>query len=290
MKTPGLLVEPGWVAEHLYHPGVRIIDVRWSPTGRTAVAQRLFEDGHIPGAAFLDIDRDLSGTPFQDGPGRHPLPTPSRFADTMARCGVDDEMYLVVYDDMQGSVAARLWWMLWDTGRQVSMLDGGLKAWVDDGGKLERGPAEKRETTLFSTVPWPGDRVVGADAVEVTLNARSAPVIDVRAAERYRGETEPFDPVAGHIPGALSAPWTGNLDPTTGKFLSPEKLRERYAALGVTGDATVCHCGSGVNACHALFALRLAGFGDARLYSGSWSDWVHRGNRPVATGPEPGGS
>jgi len=287
MKTPGLLVDPAWVSGHLTHPGVRIIDVRWSPLGHTTVARRAFEDGHIPGASFLDLDADLSGRPFVDGPGRHPLPSAQDFSRTIARCGVDDEMYVVVYDDVQGSVAARLWWMLWVTGRQASMVDGGFQAWVEAGGHVEHGPPKHRDTAVFSTVPWPGDRVVRADAVQVTLDTDAAPVLDVRAPERFRGEAEPYDPVAGHIPGARNAPWTDNLDPETGRFLLPERLREYYEGLGVTGDATICHCGSGVTSCLGLFALRLAGFGDARLYAGSWSDWVRDPSHPVATGPEP---
>jgi len=287
MRPPAQLVSPGWVAEHLRHPGVVIVDVRWSPTGSTVVSRREFEDGHIPGAAFLDVDADLAGRPFRDGPGRHPLPHPDEFAETMAKIGIDDEMHVVAYDDVRGSVAARLWWMLWITGHQAALLDGGLQAWRAEGGGIEYGPAKKREKALFTPEHWPGDRVVRADAVVATLRAGAAPVLDARVPERYRGEAEKMDPVAGHIPGAVSASWTDNLD-ERGRFLPPEELRERYAGLGVTGDAAVAYCGSGVTACMDLFALRLAGFGDARLYEGSWSDWVSDPDRPVATGGSAG--
>ena len=287
MKDPGILVDAAWLSGNLKHPGVAVIDVRWSPRGSYAVAKREYEDAHIPGAAFLDVDRDLAGTPFSGGPGRHPLPDPDRFAAKMSALGIDDEMLVVAYDDVRGSVAARLWWMLWVTGHRAALLDGGLEVWRAQGGATESGPMAPRERVFFASVPWPTDRIAAASAVESTIRAGSAPVIDARAAERYRAETEPFDPVAGHIPGARSAPWTENLR-EDGTFLSPDELRERYAALGVAGDAAICYCGSGVTSCHDLFAINLAGFGDARLYEGSWSDWVHEGDRPVADGPDPG--
>lgn len=288
MIDPGMLVSPAWLSEYVRHPGVAVVDVRWSPTGSTPVARRGFEDGHVPGAVFLDIDRDLAARAFSAGPGRHPLPSPESFASTMSSVGVDDEMLVIAYDDVRGSVAARLWWMLWITGRRAALLDGGLQAWEADGGGIETGPARTREPAVFAPVPWPSDRIVDADAVALTARAKVAPVLDVRAGERYRGELEKIDPVAGHIPGAVSAPWEDNLDPETGRFLPAATLRERYEALGVRGDATICHCGSGVTACLGLFALRYAGFGDARLYEGSWSDWVSEDEHSVASGPEPG--
>lgn len=287
MNDPGILVSPAWLLGHLKHLGVAVIDVRWSPRGSYPVAKREYEDGHIPGAAFMDIDRDLAGKPFVGGPGRHPLPDPDVFAVKMAMLGIDDEMVVVAYDDVCGSVASRLWWMLWVTGHKVALLDGGLQAWRAQGGAIEAGPMTPRDRVLFASVPWPPDRIASASAVGSTLRAGTAPVLDARAPERYRGETEPYDPVAGHIPGARSAPWTENLR-EDGSFRSPEELRQRFAALGVTGDAAICSCGSGVNATHDLFAINLAGFGDARLYEGSWSDWVSTGERPVATGDEPG--
>jgi thiosulfate/3-mercaptopyruvate sulfurtransferase len=287
MNLSGPIVSPAWLSQYLKHPAVALIDVRWSATGGSTVARREYEDRHIPGAAFADLDRDLSSKPFVDGPGRHPLPTPEAFARFMSSLGADDEMTFVVYDDVRGSVAARLWWMLWVTGHDVALLDGGLDAWVDDGGHPEKGPMTRRDPALFRPVPWPRDRIVGADAVELTLNAASAPVLDARAAERYRGEVERLDPVPGHIPGALSAPWTGNLD-DRGRFRPADELRDSFEALGVRDDAVIAHCGSGVTSCHMLLALWITGFGNARLYEGSWSDWVRDPSRPVATGPEPG--
>jgi thiosulfate/3-mercaptopyruvate sulfurtransferase len=287
MNLPGPVVSPAWLSQYLKHPGLALIDVRWSPTGSTTVARREFEERHIPGAAFADIDRDLSSRPFVDGPGRHPLPTPEAFARFMASLGLDDEMDFVVYDDVRGSVAGRLWWMLSITGHEVALLDGGIDAWIEDGGQIERGPMPRRDPALFRPVPWPRDRIVGPDAVTLTLDAGSAPVLDARAAERYRGEVERLDPVAGHIPRAVSAPWTEYLD-ERGRFKTPSELRAYFEALEVRGDAAIAHCGSGITACQTLLALRVAGFGDARLYEGSWSDWVRDPSRPVATGPEPG--
>jgi thiosulfate/3-mercaptopyruvate sulfurtransferase len=285
MSLPDVVVAPSWLAQHLRDPSLQVVDVRWSPEGGFLAARRTFEeDGHIPGAIFVDLDRHLSATPAGDERGRHPLPEPDAFAASMAGVGVDERMDIVVVDDVQGSVAARLWWMLSVTGRSVAMLDGGLQAWTREGGDLERGPGSQPARGTFHPAMWPVDRIVDADAVDLTIRVGSAPVIDVRVPERFRGEVEPLDPVAGHIPGAVNAPWTENLDPDTGRFLAPEVLRERYAALGVTGDAAIVHCGSGVTACHGLLALRLAGFGDARLYEGSWSGWVADPERPIATG------
>jgi thiosulfate/3-mercaptopyruvate sulfurtransferase len=287
MNDPGTLVSASWLSGHLTHPGVAIVDVRWSPKGGPMVSRRGFEDAHIPGAGFLDIDRDLARPAFTDGPGRHPLPDPDVFASKLGGLGIDDEMLVVAYDDVRGSLAARLWWMLASTGHRAALLDGGLDRWRAEGGAIETGPMRVRPAAIFTPAPWPADRIVNASAVESTLRVGVAPVIDARAEARYRGDEEPFDPVAGHIPGARSAPWSGNLE-EDGTFRSPEELRERYEALGVTNDAAIAYCGSGVNACHELFAMHRAGFGDARLYEGSWSDWVSDPSRPVVVGAEPG--
>jgi thiosulfate/3-mercaptopyruvate sulfurtransferase len=276
-----LLVQPAWLAVHL--EDVIVADVRWSPADGTAGAEAAFAKGHIPGAVFFDVDRDLAGTPFVEGPGRHPLPSPEAFGRTLSSAGIDDDATVVVYDDVGGSVAARLWWMLDATGRRAAILDGGLAAWT---GPLEKGPAHPRLLSHAEPRPWPSDRLVDARAVADAVEA-GAPVLDARAGERYRGEVEPFDPVAGHVPGARSAPWTDDLD-GDGRFRSPDDLRGRFAALGVTDASTaVVYCGSGVTSCHDLFAMRFAGLGDARLYEGSWSDWVNDRDRPVATGADP---
>jgi thiosulfate/3-mercaptopyruvate sulfurtransferase len=277
-----LLVDAGWLAEH--RDEVDLVDVRWSPTEGTAAAIRNFEAGHIPGAVFFDIDRDLAGDP-EAGPGRHPLPSPEAFARTLGAAGIGGDRTVVAYDDAGGSFASRLWWMLEGTGRACVLLDGALGAWR---GPVETGPAAPRQTVAVEPRPWPADRLSDADAVLAGLRTGSETVLDVRSGERYRGEVEPFDPVAGHIPGAQSAPWTENLD-DDGTFRSAEELRRRFTAIGVSeGARTIAQCGSGVTACHEVFALRLAGLGDARLYEGSWSDWVRDPARPVATGDAPG--
>ena len=277
-----LLVDADWLAAH--RDEVDLVDVRWSPTGGTAAAIRNFEAGHIPGAVLFDIDRDLAGDPAA-GPGRHPLPSPEAFARTLGAAGIGGDRTVVAYDDAGGSFAARLWWMLEGTGRACALLDGALGAWR---GPIETGPASPRQAVAVEPRPWPADRLADADAVLAGLRAGAVTVLDVRAAERYRGEVEPFDPVAGHIPGAQSAPWIENLD-DDGSFRSGAELRARFTAIGVAeGTRTIAQCGSGVTACHELFALRLAGLGDARLYEGSWSDWVRDPARPVATGAAPG--
>jgi thiosulfate/3-mercaptopyruvate sulfurtransferase len=278
---PGPLVSPEWLAEHLGEPGLVVADVRWVRGGSSRDA---FDAGHIPGAVFLDADDDLSA--IGDGPGRHPLPTPEAFSATMARVGIRDETNVVAYDDAGGSCAARLWWMLDSTGHAVALLDGGLQAWD---GTVETGPGERGVTVApFAPRPWPSDRLVEADEVAAALASGSV-VLDARARERYRGEVEPIDPVAGHVPGARSAPWADNLDPSTGRLLPADRLRQRYEALGVrTGGDTIAYCGSGLTAALDLLALKLAGFErDGRLYGGSWSGWIEDPTRPVATGDEP---
>jgi thiosulfate/3-mercaptopyruvate sulfurtransferase len=275
-----LLVAPAWLAEHL--DDVIVVDVRWSPTGGTAAAEHAFAAGHIPGAVFLDIDRDLAATPFIDGPGRHPLPTPSAFTEVLAANGIGDDDLVVAYDDVRGSVAARLWWMLDATGRRAALLDGGLAAWP---GAIEEGTGRTRPRTDPEVRPWPAERLADAEAVAKGIDT-GAPVFDARAAERFRGETEPIDPVAGHIPGARSAPWADNVD-DEGRFRPADALAERYRGFGAgDADAAIVYCGSGVTSCHDLFAMRLAGLGDARLYEGSWSGWISDRERPVAVGDD----
>jgi len=276
-----LLVDATWLESH--RDDVVVADVRWSATGGAAEAERAFEAGHIPGAVFFDVDRDLAGVPFVEGPGRHPLPDPERFATALASRGIGRDDLVIAYDDGGGSVAARLWWLLDAVGRPCALLDGGLSAWPGPRGS---GPATPRPAATADVRLWPEQRIVDADGVAEALRSGDL-VLDARVGERYRGETEPIDPVAGHIPGARSAPFPNVLG-ADGRFRSPQELRDRFEALGVAEDAVpIAYCGSGVTASLDVFALKLAGFGDARLYEGSWSDWVHDPSRPVATGAEP---
>ena len=258
-----------------------VLDVRWSlavPDGRPA-----FLAGHLPGAVYVDLDHDLADHSVA-GLGRHPLPSEAAFTEAMRRWGLRDGDTAVVMDDLGNQSAARAWWLLRHAGfGDVRMLDGGLRAWVAAGHPLEEGTTTSERgdaTARFGAMP-----VIDADGV-AALPA-SGVVLDSRAAERYRGEVEPIDPRAGHVPGARSAPTTDNLD-ADGRFLTPEELRAKYAALGIEpGTATAAYCGSGITAAHQVAALALAGI-DASLFPGSWSQWSNQAERPVATGAEPG--
>jgi thiosulfate/3-mercaptopyruvate sulfurtransferase len=283
MDVPRPLVSAGWLRKHLGEPGSVIADVRWINGGTADQVRRAFGAGHIPGAVLLDVDRDLAAPP--GALGRHPLPDPGAFAATMCRSGIGGSVRVVAYDDAGGSLAARLWWMLDVLGHRVSVLDGGLASW--DGPLETGGTTASPQAAVFAAVPWPREEIVDADGLVRILRGGEHAVVDARAGERYTGEAEPIDPVAGHIPGAVSAPWSDNLDPDSGRFLPADELRRRYGTLGA-GDGAVAYCGSGVTACHDLLAMRVAGIGSARLVEASWSGWVRDPSRTVAIGPEPG--
>jgi thiosulfate/3-mercaptopyruvate sulfurtransferase len=272
-----ILVDAEWLAGHC--DDVVVADVRFYLDGRSPLDAYLA--GHVPGAVFVDVGRDLS-SPGLATAGRHPLPSPEEFAAAMARLGIGDGDAVVAYDDSGGGTAGRLVWMLRAIGHEAALLDGGLRAWP---GPVETGSPVVRAPARFTGQPWPGAAQVDADEVAALAASSSAAVLDARAAERYRGDAEPVDPRAGHIPGAISAPWQGNLDPVTGRFLPPDVLRARFEALGVrSGSAVVAYCGSGVSACANLVALERAGLPGARLYVASWSGWSADPARPTATG------
>ena len=282
MSNFGPLVSPDWLREHSADKDLRIVDFRWYLAGRQG--RDAYLGGHIPGAVFVDLDA-VTGK----GPGRHPLPAKQQFQDEMRRAGISDSTRVVVYDDAGGSIAARLWFLLgWFGHGAQAVLDSGLQGWgqplevevpaVPAGNFKARAPQRSRilDFEQVSRLSKGGRGGAGARRV----------LIDARVGERYRGEHEPIDPKKGHIPGAVSAPWIDNLD-ADARFKSPEELRRRYEALGVDGkNGAVVYCGSGVNACHDLLALELAGLSDVRLYEGSWSDWSSR-DAPVATGDKP---
>jgi thiosulfate/3-mercaptopyruvate sulfurtransferase len=256
-----------WLARH--RPEVVVADVRWYLDGRSG--REAYERGHLPGAVFVDLNRWLAG-PASAASGRHPLPDPAVFAEGMASLGISNESRVVAYDDAGGSIAARLVWLLRITGHAASILDGGIDGWAGPLDTEEPSPA----AGTFRLQEWPGDRFVDADEV-----ASAGLVLDARAPERFRGEVEPVDARAGHVPGARNAPFIDNLD-EGGKFRSPGQLRSHYQRFQVDEDATpVVYCGSGVTACHDLLALELAGFGGGRLYVGSWSQWSADHSRPV---------
>jgi thiosulfate/3-mercaptopyruvate sulfurtransferase len=279
------LVTVKWLNDHLGDPDVRPVDVRWYLTERGR-GRAEYAEAHIPGAPYMDVDDDLAA-PRGQGPGRHPLPTPAAFAAAAGRAGIGPETHVVAYDASGGAYAARLWWLLRYFGHdRMSLLDGGWPAWQAAGYPTQQ-VAPTIAPAAFVTVPHP-EMVVDAAAVDALRRDPRALLLDARATERYEGRVEPVDPQAGHIPGARSAPYAGNLR-DDGTLLSAEDLRERYLALGAdSAERIACYCGSGVTAAHDVFALHLAGRTDALLYEGSWSDWSSDPTRPVATGPESG--
>ena len=272
--TFGPIVSAEWLREHLDDPNLRIVDFRWYLLGGRG--REAYEQGHIPGAVFVDLEA-VTG---KEGGGRHPLPTAEQFAEQMQKAGISAATRVVAYDDVGGSVASRLWFLLrWFGHEAQAVLDGGVGAW----GKLLTTKAPNVAHGSFKSKEPEASRILDFDDVR---NLTGVPVLDARAGERYRGEKEPIDPKAGHIPGALSAPWSENLRPD-GTFKSPDELRERFADLGANADTgAVVYCGSGVNATHDLLAMEIAGLTNGRLYAGSWSDWSSR-DAPVATGPNP---
>lgn len=272
MQLRGPLVDAGWLAQALASPEPpALFDVRWYLDGRSGRAA--YEAGHIPGAVFVDLETDLAGPPGTGG--RHPLPDPAAFAAAMGRSGVGRDTTVVAYDDAGGTVAARLWWMLRATGHEAAVLDGGLAAWTGplDAGTVEPGPVE------FEVRPWPVEAVASIDEVA----GGGAVLVDARAPERFRGEVEPIDPRAGHIPGAANLP-AASLLGGDGRFLRGDELRARLAAASIVDGAhVIAYCGSGVTACHVLLAMEVVGRSPGRLYPGSWSQWSAHG-RPVEVG------
>jgi thiosulfate/3-mercaptopyruvate sulfurtransferase len=282
--VPSPLISPETLAKRLGDPSLRIVDSRWY-LGRLGDGRRAFDAGHIPGAVFVDIDTDLTAP---SGPGRHPLPEPAAFARRMGEVGIGSANDVVVYDDVGGWVASRLWWMLEDLGHsRVAVLDGGYPAWQAAGLPTTMDiPALPRAQFVPARAAW--RRVIDRDTLKPRLG--EVLLLDGRAGPRDRGETEPIDRVPGHIPTAVNAPSTENLAPD-GRHLPAKQLRARFNAVGVEpgNDApqVVTSCGSGITACHNALAMRIAGLPDPILYPGSYSDWSRAGE-PVATGSEPG--
>lgn len=276
------LVTTGWLARHLGEPDLRIVDVRWyldpARRGRDAYAA-----GHIPGAVFLDVDADLSAPGGGRGRlvGRHPWPPEEQVSRVMSAAGIGPGTRVVAYDDQAGAVAARLWYLLRAHGHDdVAVLDGGIRKWSAEGRPLTTD-APAVTPARFEARLRPGFVLTKGDMLG---RGAGRLVLDARAPERYRGESEPVDPRAGHIPGARNTPFAGNL--TGGPhpvMLAPQELRKRYAALGAEGSAPIVYCGSGVTACHDLLALKLAGL-QGSLYAGSWSEWSSDPSLPIETG------
>ena len=276
------LIDAAALARETPAAGVAILDCRYDLADPSA-GRRAWLAGHIPGAGFADLGQDLSAPP---GPttGRHPLPDPDRLAARLGELGVGNDSQVIVYDQAGGAFAARLWWLLrWMGHRSVAVLDGGYAAWCAHGGAVQPGVAAVQARRFIAGAA----QLATADSTVVAGAATRSDrlIVDARAAERFSGEVEPIDAVGGHVPGAVNAPFSGNLGPD-GRFLSPDRLRERWRAiLGQRAPGEViAMCGSGVTACHNLLALEVAGLTGAALYPGSWSEWIRDPARPVARG------
>jgi thiosulfate/3-mercaptopyruvate sulfurtransferase len=278
------IVTTAWLDEHREGSDIVLADVRWKPN-EVRAGLNAFCEGHVPGAVFVDLDDDLSDRSDLSR-GRHPLPEASVFCQRMAELGIGADTTVIAYDDVSGGLAGRLWWMLrWVGHENVAILDGGYGKWCREGRSVEQGKSVEPKLHPRPIVPRLNDDMVLAtkDAVRNAL-ADGWVLLDARAGERFRGEVEPIDLHAGHIPGAVSAPFMGNLsgDKT---FLSAGDLRRRFESMGIgEGDRVACSCGSGITACHDIIAMVLAGFSMPRLYPGSWSEWSVDPDMPTATG------
>lgn len=262
------VVTKGWLDQH---DDARLVDVRWYLDGRDGRAA--YEQEHLPGAVFIDLEQVLAAEGSKEQ-GRHPLPDPETFAEGMRAAGINDDTAVVAYDDAHGMVAGRLVWLLRALGHDAALLDGGIQQWS---GHRESGNVEVEEGN-FTAKPWPEELFADMDDL-----AGAGHLVDVRAPERYRGDNEPVDGRAGHIPGAINLPNGGNLS-EDGTFLSPDALKTRFAGYGIhSGQDVVAYCGSGISACHVLLAMEHAGLGQGRLYPGSWSQWSAT-DREIETG------
>lgn len=280
MDSFGPLVDVAWLDAHLGDPDVVVVDCRWK-LGEQGAGERLYEQGHIRGATFLDVDRDLSAPAGDASAGRHPLPGRREFERAARRAGIAQDTAVVACDESGEGGAARLWWLLRHFGhRRAAILDGGVAAWRAAGGALESGRAAAPHGDFRARARH--DDVASLDEVrERALGGDPALVlVDARTPERYRGETEPVDPVAGHIPGAANVPFASLLD--DGRFRSPDDVQEQLTAAGVRpGADVVAYCGSGVSATVLIAAANAAGIDGVRLYAGSWSEWCRQGLPPA---------
>lgn len=280
------LIDTSTLAAHLADPDWAIVDARFA-LAEPAQGRRDYLTSHIPGAVYADLDHDLSSPHIPGRTGRHPLPPIDRFAATLAGWGIDDGVQVVVYDDFHGVYAGRLWWMLrWLGHDAVAMLDGDWRAWQQEGRPMRAG-VEQRAPRAFVPRPRP-ELLVTVDEIAARLGDPALRLYDARGADRYRGENETVDPIGGHIPGAISAPYAGNLG-ADGRMFPPEALRARFTELleGTPAEEAIFYCGSGVSVAHDLIAIEQAGLGLPRVYIGSWSEWIADPARPIATGPQP---
>jgi thiosulfate/3-mercaptopyruvate sulfurtransferase len=282
------LTSAAWLLEHHLDGNVRVVDARFL-LGQPNAGRQAYDAGHIPGAIFLDLERELSSPKRSDGRGgRHPLPDPNVLGSRLSELGIGNEHSVIAYDDPssgQGFYAAHVWWLLRYLGHnRVRVLDGGLPAWLAAGGKLEENlPFYGRASFKPRVCP---EMLV--DAEDVTARGSGAILIDSRASPRYRGEVEPIDAKAGHIPGAINLDWSASLE-LNGTFKASNAQAERFTMLE-NAEEILVYCGSGVSACGNLLALEVAGIAGAKLYAGSWSDWICQSDAPIAVGADPGSS
>ena len=277
------LVSTTDLALHLCDPEWAILDCRYSLTD-TEYGRRGYLEGHIPGAVYVHLSEDLAGPKIPGITGRHPLPGVKETTDRFSNWGIAPGVQVVAYDDAGGALAAaRAWWMLrWLGYQAVAVLDGGWQKWISEGRQIRNG-VETRAWRRFIPQPQTG-MLVRVDEIEIMRCDSTCRLFDARAVERYFGQNETVDPVAGHIPGAISAPYMENLNPDM-TFRTPESLRKRFQALlgDTPPDRIAFYCGSGVTSIHNILAMIYAGLGEARLYVGSWSEWITNPDRPVTS-------
>jgi thiosulfate/3-mercaptopyruvate sulfurtransferase len=276
------LIDTAALRSLLGDPGIAILDCRFD-LAQPGAGRRSYLEGHILTARYADLNRDLS-SPVTPTTGRHPLPEPKAFARRLGELGVGDGTQVVAYDEANGAMAARAWWLLkWLGHPQAAVLDGGFRAWVAAGGPIETKERPVAHASLTPHVQV--DAVIDAAALEHALRDPGRLLIDARAAERFAGAIEPIDPIAGHVPGAVNHPFSSNLR-EDGRFLAPAELEKKWAARlgGIAPEDVIAMCGSGVTACHNLLAMERAGLKGAKLYAGSWSEWIRDPRRPIARG------
>jgi thiosulfate/3-mercaptopyruvate sulfurtransferase len=279
------LIDPAALAALLGQQGIAIVDCRFDLAASSA-GREAYLKAHIPGAGFADLNKDLSVPPGRDS-GRHPLPAREAFALMLGALGIDNGTQVVAYDQASGAFAARFWWMLrWVGHRDVAVLDGGFDAWLAEGHPVEAGPRQAPPGRFLLQAEEV--RPVSSQEVLAATRQHERLIVDARAPERYSGQVEPLDSVAGHVPGAINAPFTANLG-AAGRFLPAAELRRRWLQIlgGKAPQELIAMCGSGVTACHNLLALEVAGLPGAALYAGSWSEWIRDPARPIATGSAP---
>ncbi|MBT8041299.1 MAG: sulfurtransferase [Xanthomonadales bacterium] len=279
--TGRILLSAEQLEAGIQNGGCLVVDCRFELENPDE-GRRAWLKGHIPGARYAHLDDDLS-SPIEPHTGRHPLPSTANFARFLGRIGWTEDRLLIAYDDGPGAFALRLWWLMRYHAKPAALLDGGLDAWKAAGGALEAGETASPSTAVPDLREDPAMTV---DTAELAENLESLTILDARGSERFTGAVEPLDTRAGHIPGALNRPFGSNLE-LNGRFRDAEELREEFDDLfeGKALGSVVHSCGSGVSACHNLFAMELAGLAGTRLYPGSWSEWIRNPERPIATGP-----